>query len=186
LRETLQTLADSESKTQSAAQSRNELEARYHVRQKHIQRLESALRSLPEVVLIADGYNKPVFWNAAAAELFGLCDNSPDIATIPEVNTLFAETRDRSEATTSRAIEIEVNRDGNKQTFRAMATHLCDDDGSSLGVAMVLRDIGREKEEKARHADFVSSVAHELKTPMAGIKAFTELLMDGDVEDPAE
>jgi two-component system phosphate regulon sensor histidine kinase PhoR len=43
-----------------------------------------------------------------------------------------------------------------------------------------------ELSQKTRHAEFVSSVSHELKTPLASIKAFLELITDGDVEDREE
>ena len=47
----------------------------------------------------------------------------------------------------------------------------------------VLRDIGRQKALQKRNAEFVSAVSHEMKTPLAGIKAYVELLVDGDAED---
>ena len=47
----------------------------------------------------------------------------------------------------------------------------------------VLRDIGEQKALQKRNAEFVSSVSHEMKTPLAGIKAYVELLADGDAED---
>lgn len=50
----------------------------------------------------------------------------------------------------------------------------------------MLTDVREEKSAKSRHAEFVSSVAHEFKTPMASIKAFLELLVDGDVSEPDE
>ena len=48
---------------------------------------------------------------------------------------------------------------------------------------VVLRDIGDQKALQKRNAEFVSSVSHEMKTPLAGIKAYVELLADGDAED---
>jgi two-component system phosphate regulon sensor histidine kinase PhoR len=49
----------------------------------------------------------------------------------------------------------------------------------------VLQDISYEKAVQRRHAEFVSSVSHEMKTPLAGIKAYVELLVDGEAEDEA-
>ena len=65
-------------------------------------------------------------------------------------------------------------------------TALLDDRGEALGTVALLTDIREEKSAKTRHAEFVSSVAHEFKTPMASIKAFLELLSDGDVSEPDE
>ena len=39
------------------------------------------------------------------------------------------------------------------------------------------------KSIQRRNAEFVSAVSHEMKTPLAGIKAYVELLADGDAED---
>ena len=50
---------------------------------------------------------------------------------------------------------------------------------------VVLRDIGDLKTVQKRNAEFVSSVSHEMKTPLAGIKAYVELLAEGEAEDEA-
>ena len=51
------------------------------------------------------------------------------------------------------------------------------------GAIAVLRDISHQKTIQKRNAEFVSAVSHEMKTPLAGIKAYVELLADGDVKD---
>lgn len=205
LGETFDLLSKSGEQVLNANQARTESEARFHVRQKQIRRLESALYSLPEPLLITDGCDKLSFWNPAAAELFRNLSGSvdakspasvagaasengaaPNLEKLPELQRLLKETRARSVATMNRSLEFELNVGGTAKTFRAHATNLLDEDGSELGVAVVLRDIGAEKREKSRHAEFVSSVSHELKTPMASIKAFIEMLIDGDVEDHDE
>ncbi|MFZ2958239.1 MAG: ATP-binding protein [Candidatus Ozemobacteraceae bacterium] len=48
----------------------------------------------------------------------------------------------------------------------------------------VLRDITVEKEIDRMKSDFVSQVSHELRTPLTSIKAFTEMLLDDEVDDP--
>jgi two-component system phosphate regulon sensor histidine kinase PhoR len=56
-------------------------------------------------------------------------------------------------------------------------------DSVAGGAVAVLRDIADQKSLQKRNAEFVSSVSHEMKTPLAGIKAYVELLVDGDAED---
>ena len=53
------------------------------------------------------------------------------------------------------------------------------------GVALMLRDITRERAILESKTDFVSRVSHELRTPLAGIKGYLELLQDGEATDPA-
>ena len=57
--------------------------------------------------------------------------------------------------------------------------------GETVGAVAVLRDIGETKVLQRRNAEFVSSVSHEMKTPLSGVKAYVELLADGEAEDDA-
>ena len=51
------------------------------------------------------------------------------------------------------------------------------------GVVVVLHDVTHEKEVAQMKNDFVSNVSHELRTPLASIKAYVELLIDGEADD---
>jgi two-component system phosphate regulon sensor histidine kinase PhoR len=53
------------------------------------------------------------------------------------------------------------------------------------GAVAVLTDITHEKAIQRRNAEFVSAVSHEMKTPLASVRAYVELLADGDAEDEA-
>jgi two-component system phosphate regulon sensor histidine kinase PhoR len=50
-------------------------------------------------------------------------------------------------------------------------------------VVAVLHDVTREKEVAQMKNDFVSNVSHELRTPLASIRAYVEMLIDGEAED---
>jgi len=52
------------------------------------------------------------------------------------------------------------------------------------GVAVVIRDISRQERLAQLQRDFVSSVSHELKTPLALIRMFGEMLSLGRVRSP--
>ncbi|MDK2870796.1 MAG: two-component system, OmpR family, phosphate regulon sensor histidine kinase PhoR [bacterium] len=60
------------------------------------------------------------------------------------------------------------------------------------GIILIIRDISESKElEKLRRLDklkseFISSVSHELKTPLTAIKGFIELLLDDEEALPSE
>ena len=54
-----------------------------------------------------------------------------------------------------------------------------------LGVALILRDIAREKHLARLRSDFISNVTHELKTPLTSIRMYAESLMMGRIRsDP--
>jgi two-component system, OmpR family, phosphate regulon sensor histidine kinase PhoR len=50
----------------------------------------------------------------------------------------------------------------------------------------VLHDVTKEKEIAKMKSEFVSNVSHELKAPLASIKAYVEMLLDGEVRDAAQ
>ncbi len=55
-----------------------------------------------------------------------------------------------------------------------------------LGVALILRDITREKHVARLRSDFISNVTHELKTPLTSIYMFAESLLLGRVKSATE
>ena len=53
-----------------------------------------------------------------------------------------------------------------------------------FGTLLIIRTIAREREVIGMKSDFVSSVSHELKTPLTSIRALTERLLAGKVKSP--
>ena len=51
-----------------------------------------------------------------------------------------------------------------------------------LGVALILRDIARERNIARLRSDFISNITHELKTPLTSIRMYAESLMMGRVK----
>ncbi len=51
-----------------------------------------------------------------------------------------------------------------------------------LGIALILRDITREKRLARLRSDFISNVTHELKTPLTSIRMYAESMMMGRVK----
>jgi len=51
-----------------------------------------------------------------------------------------------------------------------------------LGVALILRDIAREKHLARLRSDFISNVTHELKTPLTSIRMYAESIMMGRIK----
>ncbi|AXH99441.1 PAS domain-containing protein [Sporosarcina sp. PTS2304] len=59
------------------------------------------------------------------------------------------------------------------------------ENGKWLGIVIVMHDITELVLLEQVRKDFVANVSHELKTPITSIKGFSEMLLDGAVEDPA-
>lgn len=52
------------------------------------------------------------------------------------------------------------------------------------GYLVILQDLTRIRRLETIRRDFMSNISHELRTPMAGLKALVETLRDGALEDP--
>ena len=55
-----------------------------------------------------------------------------------------------------------------------------------LGVAVILLAAERERRMSAMKSDFVGNVSHELKTPLALVRMFAEMLQTGRVSSDAK
>jgi two-component system, OmpR family, phosphate regulon sensor histidine kinase PhoR len=102
---------------------------------------------------------------------------------------LLTETRKRK-VPSQRSCEVELpDSRGTAHWYRVTARSIppqpgqTEGDSGLQGVVAVLHDISSQKTIQRRNAEFVSAVSHEMKTPLAGIKAYVELLVDGDAED---
>ena len=52
-------------------------------------------------------------------------------------------------------------------------------------VVTILHDLTRERELSQMKSDFVSKASHELRTPLSSIRAYVEMLVDGEAADEA-
>jgi signal transduction histidine kinase len=64
-------------------------------------------------------------------------------------------------------------------SWRRLRATLADRSNQLLAAEQIL------KASQRQNAEFVAAASHEMNTPLAGIKAYVELLADGDAEDEA-
>ena len=186
-------LQQSESELQRLRASKGDLEISGKLQKKQARRLDAALRAIDQPVVLCDTRDHVLFANAAARQL-GIVETdsvSPsgtfgDLSLLVAFQQLVHDTRTRAVAAPRRTAELNFTVNQQSIPFRTTVTALFDDHSELLGTLAVLTDVREEKSAKTRHAEFVSSVAHEFKTPMASIRAFLELLIDGDVSEQGE
>lgn len=70
------------------------------------------------------------------------------------------------------------------QIFMASSSNIFDAQGSVFGKLILIRDITKEKETEKSTTDFVNQIAHEFRTPLTNIKAYNEILMDEEINNP--
>ncbi len=146
-------------------------------------RSEIVLGSMIEGVLAIDPTGNVMLINSAAESMLGLESSDPigrkllDLIRMPEL----VEAVERTQLSRRNSeTEIQTYREP-KRTLSVRVAPLKNTD--KPGVAMVLQDVTALRALERIRTDFVANVSHELKTPLASIRAYAETLKMGAIND---
>ena len=133
-------------------------------------------------VLVIDGYGNVSLLNRAAESLLGV--RAPDavgsgVAEIVRDHEL--QTLVRGALESGRPSQSDVELIANRRFIRALAIPVQED--GSEGVLLTLHDLTGMQRLYTTRREFVSNVSHELRGPLASIRAMVETLTDGALED---
>src|SRR5688572_1496838 len=142
-------------------------------------RLATVLDQMTDGVLIADSQGLIQFANPAAGRLFQT--SNPVHRSITEVirNHQLVEAWRRCQQTgqmQSESIELPT-----RHQFLQLVVI---PDQHASGSILLAQDLTRLRRLETVRRDFVSNLSHELRTPLASLKALTETLQDGALDDP--
>jgi two-component system phosphate regulon sensor histidine kinase PhoR len=154
--------------------------------------LRGILDRITDPIVTSNHYDELTWMNQAACSWFGIPAAEGDrtldqvIGCKPLIDLLVDARRRKNGSQRTTELEL-ADRTGQKRWFRVTTRALPEARGndSAPGALAILTDISTEKGIQQRHAEFVSSAAHELKTPLASIRAYVELLQDKEADDPA-
>jgi two-component system phosphate regulon sensor histidine kinase PhoR len=167
-----------------------ELEIQLKVATAERQHAEAIIYSISDAVLVTDPFDDLVLANESAARTFDFdlarASRSPveQVLKDDKVIGLIREMRQSNSTSGRRIVEHTVKTTGGDKTFKVTLSCVADKaDLNPAGVVAVLHDMTKEKEVADMKNDFVSNVSHELRTPLASIKAYIEMLIDGEADD---
>jgi len=149
---------------------------------------EAIIFSISDAVIVTNRFDELILANDAAESLLGfklahsLRKNVDQIIQDGTLVRLIRETRSGGRSHTRKVVEYTIDRRGHPSTFGVTLSCVITSDDSVSGVVAVLHDVTREKEISQMKTEFVSSVSHELRTPLSSIKAYVEMLLDGEAE----
>jgi PAS domain S-box-containing protein len=146
-------------------------------------RLEAILTSMVEGVVVTDRDNRVILCNPAAQKIFDLVPHRvlnkqiEDAGKVGDFCVLvdyIRQMREEDGLASTREEEAEVK--GKK--LKINIAPLLDDGGAFAGVVMSIRDITMEEEVDRMKTEFISTVSHELKTPLTSMKGSLQYIMN--------
>jgi PAS domain S-box-containing protein len=155
-------------------------------------RLQQVVDGLPEGIIIADSNGHYVLANAAATELLGVELTGVSMPKPDEILAFGARSLDgepipaRHLAAHRSAVYGEIIRgeqlvirnasDGRDVPLLVNSVPLRGSDGELVGAVAVFQDISAIKELEQQKDNFLATVSHDLRNPLAGIKGWIQIL----------
>jgi two-component system phosphate regulon sensor histidine kinase PhoR len=144
------------------------------------------LDALEDGVLLLDGAGRLLLANPAARAWFGLADDlrsglpARRVLGVPQIADLAAETTIKR-APVVGIVTVVFPED---RTLSVRAFPLADR-GLTGRIVVTMADISQRRRLEVLRRDFVANASHELKTPVAAVKALAEALQTALPDDPA-
>ena len=165
-----------------------ELEAELKIANAARDYVEAILQSISDAVMVTNSCDNLILANESAARAFNFDLSAARHAPLEKVLgdpcliEMMREMRHTPGEAGRRVVEHAIKGQGINRTYQVTLSHIAEGKPHA-GVVAVLHDKTREKEVSEIKNDFVSMVSHELRTPLASIKAYIEMLIDGEAED---
>jgi two-component system, NtrC family, sensor histidine kinase KinB len=167
--------------TTSLREFRRNARAKLHRTQ---QATKEALNSLPDAVAIVDPDGKVDISTNAAKEFFGL-DPGAQIQELPVTifNELFQETvhsgfikvAEKKKKVFQKFIKME------EHYFQPQTTAITDQNGQLTGVLLIVKDVTEQRQLDEMKRGMISTVSHELKSPLTSVRMAIHLLLEEKV-----
>jgi len=165
-------VADAQQRVDQATSGRREAERESARRERAQDRI---LGAMEEGVLLLDGAGARLYANRALSDLL---NGAPDRAT--ELHPLGLQRAVETAKSSGAASRTEVELGSPTRWLRATALPV----GADGATLLVIRDVTQARRLTGARRDFVANASHELKTPVASIRAAAETLRDGAIDDP--
>jgi PAS domain S-box-containing protein len=153
-------------------------------------RLNTIIKSIISGLLVINKSGEVVYYNDAVLknlDLTAIEIGEKILEKLPsKVVKLVKKQLDATDVNTkSYSTEIEI-KGNNELTVEVISSPVPHPDGSFAGVVIVIRNITETKKVELIKSQFVSMVAHELKTPIGAVLGFLNIILDENVHVPYE
>lgn len=182
-----ETMRNSQGKIEESTERQNDISLKFQLVQKQKHSIEQIIHTIRDAVVVVDSFDRIVLANSAAEQVFRFSAQTAPSRPISEVINHHEFVAMMSHIRQSKLPhlkhELTIEKEDEKHIYDCILSCIRDEQQEISGVVAVLHDITREKEVSQMKNDFVSHVSHELKTPLASINAYAEMLVDGEAQD---
>ncbi|AFM24574.1 HAMP domain-containing sensor histidine kinase [Desulfomonile tiedjei] len=152
------------------------------------QMVQEAFRVLPEAVAIVNLQGRVEMATQLAGQVFGLRPTAKiQDLQLDWLNTLFHNAiigQDTSNAEKQHVVQSFVNDE--ERYFAPKAVVIRGGDKEVSALLIVINDITQQRQQDELKRGVLSTVSHQLKTPLTSIRMAIHLLLEGDIGSPNE
>jgi len=152
-------------------------------------RIDTIIRNMSDAIIGIDEKKRILFANPVACDLLGIQEKdllekySPDIAAVNDLMRNLIKDLMRGNSEKKEATPIKIFANGKesyftKEIFDVTTTKTAEETILLIGHVIVLKNITRFQELDLAKTNFIATISHELKTPIASIKMSSKLLND--------
>ena len=146
-------------------------------------KLESVLTHMKDGIVIVDIYGEVQLINPAAEKIFNVRAPSAignSLTTFVRNHNIISLWRDCVDNFEQLTATVETSPE--RRYINVIATPL--KENSSVRCLLIFQELTRLRQLEMIRSDFVSNVSHELRTPIASLRALTDTLKEGALNDP--
>ncbi len=152
-------------------------------------RVEAILDNINEGIMVANSSRKIILVNKTIENIANINREETigkDIKECfdhEEVREFISGGISQGNTYVQRNMELTIEKPKGEDIIRIYYMPLLDNRENSIGSLIIVKDLTAQKMAEKAQINFLSSVSHELKSPLTSIKSYTEMLVDGEVNN---
>ncbi len=141
-------------------------------------KVDAILKSIADGLIVTDRNGRVTLMNRAAEQLLGI--SFAEAINCP-IHMVLGHPSFNDKIGGTSVWERQGGADG-RQVNRARTFEMRNQEGVQTGRITILQNVTREYEMDRMKSEFISTAAHELRTPLASVMGFSELLLRENVD----
>lgn len=148
--------------------------------------INQVVESIGDALVVTDNENRIILMNRTAENLFGAHFSGIMCFTLNDLikNSAFRESMlpflEKYEPGLKFDFEVPAIAPKHPRIMRARTSPYEDRRGMGMGIITIIHDVTYEREIDQMKTDFISTAAHELRSPLTAIQGFSEILTTRD------